>query len=128
MGRYRADVAVDDTPAGSLDDVWWWCVRDLGSYFHGYGIRSGGVAAVRDEWLRLDGTDLPVVERVEQLVTFCAGFGVEEWALRARTGVCRARAQHLREKPGDTDRRATAAQRRRRLSADEYFQNEGSAR
>lgn len=97
MGRYRDDVAVEPVP-GTLDEHWWRSVSDLGR-FPWDGLPAGGAVALRDEWLRLDGIDMPIPERIEILSRFAQALGLPAWAVRARVLVCQASARRLAADP-----------------------------
>jgi hypothetical protein len=117
MGRYRPGVAVNEVPAGTLDEHWWRYLADLGSYDLG-GLPSGGAVAIRNEWERLDSTDVPISERAEMLIAFCVGLGAKAWAVRARVQVGRASARRRADNSqAGLARRLAADERRRRLSS-----------
>jgi hypothetical protein len=98
VGRLRADVVADEAPAGTVDERWWRYLRDLGS-FPLDRLPAGGAVALRSEWLRLDGIDKPIPERIEMLIRFAQGLGVPAWAVRARALVGQASARRRPTKP-----------------------------
>ena len=91
MGRFRAEIAAEE-PAGTLDEHWWRYVSDLGR-FPLDKLPAGGRVALRAEWVRLDGLDMPIPLRIEALVKFCQAVGVPAWAVRARVLVGQASAR-----------------------------------
>jgi hypothetical protein len=116
MVRYRQGVAVDEVPTASLVGRYWDYCADLGRFDLGAPLLASGRTAIADEWARLDGSDVPVAERVELLIGFCVRRGMPEWAVRARTLVGAASA---RRRPADSphaalDRRRAAEARQRR--------------
>jgi len=118
MGHLRTRVVVDDGPVGSLVDRWWDYLCDLGRFDLGAPLLASRRVAICDEWARLDTLDVPVSERVELLIAFCARLGMPADRVRARTLVGAAQA---RRRPADSEHaaldRQRAAEARQRLTS-----------
>jgi hypothetical protein len=118
MVRLRAQNEESVAPAASLEERWWDYLADLGRFDLGAPLLASGRAAIADEWLRLDGLDVPVAERAELLIAFCVRRGMPEWAVRARVRVGQAAAQTRPDDSPHTFRQRLAADmRRRRLTS-----------
>jgi hypothetical protein len=114
MAQKRIAAGVDDTPPETGVERWWSYCADLGRFDLGAPLLASVRVAINGGWSRLDTLDVPIRERVELLVAFCARLGMPADRVRARTLVGAASA---RRRPADSphaalDRRRAAEARR----------------